>query len=47
MLGLVGILILYWNDVIAIEVDGISQPWAVAGMNVTVFLAGVDPNQLS
>lgn len=30
----------------AIEVDGVGVPWAVAGANATIFLAGVDPQQL-
>lgn len=31
----------------ALEVDGVSVPWAVAGANVTIFLSGIDPLQLS
>lgn len=30
----------------ALEVDGEMVPWAVAGANVTVFLSGIDANQL-
>ncbi|KAK4699995.1 elongation factor 1 alpha-like protein, partial [Phenoliferia sp. Uapishka_3] len=31
----------------SLEVDGMQVPWAVAGVNVTIFLAGIDPRNLS
>lgn len=38
------IIVLYHN--LALEVDSISVPWAIAGSNVTIYLAGIDPLQL-
>lgn len=31
---------------IALEVDGVSVPWAVAGVNATIYLSNIDPRNL-
>jgi elongation factor 1 alpha-like protein len=32
--------------ILGIEIDNESVPWAAAGSNVTLYLAGIDPVQL-